>query len=554
MTHDMTILVLQVAVIIMATRFLGWIATAKLRQPAVLGEMAAGMLIGPYLLGSLHIGLLHGPLFPVTGGDIPLSPALYGMATVGSVILLFVSGLETDLKTFLRFLVKGSAVGVGGIVCSFLLGGGTAILFLPGVDSFLHPTALFLGAVATATSLGITARILGEKGKLSSPEGVTILSAAVLDDVLSIIMLAIIVGIARISVTGEAFAWAQVGMVALKAIAFWVICTFIIILVAPRITRSIKRFGSLGTMTAVAFGLALFLAGLAELSGLAMIIGAYITGLGFSQTDVAHEIHERIQGLYDFMVPLFFCTMGMMVDFSVLGPVWVFGLLFTFAAVLGKFIGCGVPALLVGFNLRGALRIGAGMQPRGEVTLIIAGIGLTSGAIGSDIFGVAIITLLIAAVAAPPLLVRSFGGGTGYRGKEAGETATAVLDLVFPSRRTADFMRQQVLEAFRAEGFYIHRPDHNRTVYTIRSEDIAISLVMEDQNLVLTTQPEYEQFVRLLMIEELVNLKEFLTTFESMKSPDMMGAELMRGMFAREEASNPADPAPRDEESPPPGK
>ncbi len=539
---------MQLAVIIMATRLACWLLSAKLRQPTVVAEMAAGMLIGPYLLGGISIGMLDGPLFPLAEGHIPLSPELYGTATVGSIILLFVSGLETDLKTFMRFIGKGSVVGIGGILVSFLMGGGAAILFLPGVDSFLDPAALFLGAIATATSLGITARILSERGKLSSPEGVTILSAAVLDDVLSIIILAIIVGMAGITASGESIAWADIGIVALKAIVFWVVCTPLIIIAAPRISRGIKKYGSLGTMAAVAFGMALFLAGLAELSGLAMIIGAYITGLGFSQTDVAHEIHERIQGVYDFMVPIFFCVMGMMVDFAAMGSVLLFGLLFTLAAAAGKYIGCGIPSLLVGFNLRGALRIGSGMQPRGEVTLIIAGVGLASGAIANDIFSVAIITLLISAVAAPVLLVKSFNGGPGYRKRASEEEAVeSVIDLQFPSQRIADFMRQQILEAFRQEGFYIHRPDPSRKVYNIRSEDIAISLVLDAQRIIVSTQPEYEQFVRLLMVEELVDLKDFLITFESMKSPDMMGADLVRGMFAREQIEMSKDDGSEDE-------
>ena len=124
-----------------------------------------------------------------------------------------------------------------------------------------------------------------------------------------------------------------------------------------------------------------------ELAGLAMIIGAYVMGLALSQTDIAHELREKLQGLYNFFVPIFFCVMGMMVDFAAIKAVFFFGMVYTAAAVAGKLLGCGVPALFAGFNLRGAFRIGAGMLPRGEVTLIVAGIGLASGAIGNDMFG-----------------------------------------------------------------------------------------------------------------------------------------------------------------------
>jgi len=152
-----------------------------------------------------------------------------------------------------------------------------------------------------------------------------------------------------------------------------------------------------------------------------MIIGAYVTGLSLSQTELASELHEYLQPIYEFFVPIFFCVMGMMANLAEMKTVLVFGLVFTALAILGKLLGCGVPALVTGFNARGALRIGAGMLPRGEVTLIVAGIGLASGAIGHDMFGVAVMTLLVASVVAPPALVRAFEGGSGLRSAAAPE-------------------------------------------------------------------------------------------------------------------------------------
>lgn len=536
MTHKMTMLVLQLAVIVIATRFMGWVFAKKLRQPEVLGELFAGILIGPYLLGALHIGALHGPLFPMQDGTIPVTPELYGIATLGSIVLLFISGLETDVKTFIQFSAKGTLVGLGGVFISFFLGSGITVLALPGVSSFMDPTALFLGVISTATSVGITARILSEKRKLSSPEGVTILAAAVLDDVLSIVLLAVVVGMAGIAASGGDVNWGHIGVVAGKAVGFWLICTVLGIIIAPRITRGMKYFDSLNMIAGVALGLSLFLAGLSELSGLAMIIGAYITGLSFSQTDVANEIHERIHGIYDFLVPIFFCVMGMMVNFEAMRTVWVFGLIFTIVAFLGKIVGCGAPSLLAGFNLRGAFRIGTGMLPRGEVTLIVAGIGLSSGAIGNDMFGVAIMTMLFASMAAPPLLIKAFSSDeSGYRKSLKGTGGQMKsIELEFPSWRTADFMRRELLDAFSKEGFYSHRPDHHRPVYQVRKDEIIITLILDGSKIILSTQPENEQFVRLLMMEELLDLKDFLSGLESMQSPDMMGAELLMGMFSQE--------------------
>ncbi len=536
MTHKMLVLVIQLGLIILASKLLGWFFSRKLRQPQVLGELIAGMLIGPYLLGSIHIGALEGPVFPISGGTIPVSPELYGLATVGSIILLFVSGLETDLKTFLKFSAKGSIVGIGGIIISFLLGSSVTVLLNPAVDSIMHPTALFLGTISTATSVGITARILSEKKKLSTPEGVTILAAAVLDDVLSIVLLSVVVGMAGVAALGGSMEWGAIGIVALKAIGFWLICTIIGIIIAPHLTKRLKYFESLEVIVGVSLGIALILAGLSEMVELAMIIGAYITGLSFSQTDVAHEIREQIQGLYDFLVPIFFCVMGMMVNFAAMAEVIWFGLAFTLVAFIGKLFGCGIPALFVGFNIRGAFRIGSGMLPRGEVTLIVAGIGLSSGAIGADMFGVAIMTMLFASIAAPPLLIMSFKGGSGYRKTLEEKDEAVAIELEFPSVQTAEFLRRSLSDGFRSEGFFVHRLDHNAQVFQIKKDAMAFTMVQDKAKIILNAPPEHEQFVRLMMMEELLTFKDFLSGLESMKSPDMMGAELLMGMFADEAA------------------
>ncbi len=535
MTHRMTLLILQLAVILIMTRFFGWFASKKLRQPEVLGEMAAGMLIGPFLLGAVPIGLLEGPLFPLQAGEIPVSPELYGIAVLGSIVLLFISGLETDVKTFLKFSGKGSAVGLGGVILPLIIGSAAAVVLLPGVSSMTHPAALFLGVISTATSIGITARILSEKRSISSPEGVTVLSAAVLDDVLSIVLLAVAAGLAGAAGTAD---WGEIAAIAAKAFGFWIICSALGIILAPKITRGMKRFESLTMTASVSLGISLLLAGLAELSGLAMIIGAYITGLSFSQTDVGQEIHERMRGLHNFLVPVFFCVMGMMVDFTALAGIWQFGLIFAVLAMIGKFVGSAVPALLVGFNMRGAVRIGSGMLPRGEVTLIIASVGLASGAIGNDLFAVAIMTMLLASVAAPPLLMASLSGGKpGYTREIGREQADSVsIELSFPSERTAEFLLQEVLKAFRTEGFFVQQADHHSGLFTLRKEETAVSVHREGMTVAVHTRRDQEPFVRLLMVEELLKLKDFLTGLGAMKSPDMMGADLVMGMFALEQA------------------
>ena len=211
---------------------------------------------------------------------------------------------------------------------------------------------------------------------MSSPEGVTILAAAVLDDVIGIVLLAVVVGISKVSSTHGHIPWAHIGYIALKAFGFWIASTVIGIIVAPKLTKGLKKFKSMEIITSISFGLALFLSGLAELAGLAMIIGAYVIGLALSQTDISHEIMKKMQGIYEFFVPVFFAVMGMMVNFSAMSGIWVFGLVFSMVGNSRKDAWLWTSRhFFAGFNLRGAFRIGCGMLPRGEVTLIVAGIG-----------------------------------------------------------------------------------------------------------------------------------------------------------------------------------
>ena len=444
------------------------------------------------------------------------------------------------MPTFIRFSGKASVVGLGGVCFSFLLGSGITVLFHPGVNSIMDPEALFLGTICTATSIGITARILSENKKISTPEGVTILAAAVLDDVISIVLLSVVVGISLVKIGGGTIAWSGIGLVAIKAIGFWAVCMVIGIFAAPFLTKGMKSFQSISLIAEISFGLALLLAGLSEMAGLAMIIGAYITGLSFSQTDVASEIIERIKSVGTYFVPVFFAVMGMMVDFSAIGSVVGFGLLFASLAFVGKLFGCGLPALFVGFNMRGAFRIGAGMLPRGEVTLIVAGIGLASGAIGPDMFGVAVMTMLLASIAAPPLLVFSFKGKSGYR--DTLETVADIdmvsIELEFPSERAAEFVRRSLAQAFRSEGFFITSLEGSARSWQIRKDEMIFVMKRQVSKLEISCKRHNEGFVRLMMLETLADFQEFIDGLKSMDSPDMMGANLMINIFAQEDSRN----------------
>lgn len=530
-THMMMLLVIQLAVIIIVAKIGGYLSQRFLKMPSVLGELLSGMIIGPYALGAKIKIPDFGPLFSEHAG-FAASAELYGIATLASIILLFLAGLKTDLAAFLRYSVVGSVVGLGGLLSAFVIGDLTAVLWPGnGIDSFMDPAALFLGVISVATSVGITARILAEKRKMASPEGVTILAGAVFDDVFGIVALAIVMGMAKVSM-GEGVAWGPVCIIALKAIGFFVVVTTLGLTFARKITALIKRFKSKETIIAICFGLAMLLAGLAEMAGLAMIIGAYIMGLALSRTDLAHEIEEHLEDVYNLLVPIFFCVMGMMVDFAAMKPVLLFGAVYSLLAVISKVAGCGLPAWAMRFNVRGSLRIGLGMLPRGEVALIVAGIGLAAGIIDPGIFGVAIMMTVITTMLAPPLLVKSFDGGSGLRKELAGSTEEIEsIDLDFPSRDITEFLIGRFVRALRNEEFYVNRLHTEQLTYQIRKDDIMFVLIEEGTTLRINAAAEHQPLVRLMLTEELLSLSDLLEATRKMEDLPEMGSGLLEGMF-----------------------
>ena len=414
LVHLITRIVLQLALILAAAKIAGEISERYLRIPPVLGELAAGIIIGPFALGG--IGLFgFEPIFGAASHAISnhtpnISTEIWAIAQVASVVLLFAVGLETDLKQFLRYAGPASAVALGGVILPFAFGAGATVYF-GYADGFLDPKALFMGAILTATSVGITGRVLQDLHRMGAPEGVTIIAAAVVDDVLGILVLAVVVAMSE---TGAVEA-GELGLIAAKAVGFWLGLTGLMILLSGWISKALGWFRDPGAPLALALGLALLGAGLAEAFGLAMIIGAYSVGLGLAQTPLAHRIQPSMMGVYHFLVPIFFVVMGMLVDVSAIGAVLGFGIALTVLAIISKVVGSGAPALAAGFNMRGAWRVGLGMLPRGEVALIIAGIGLSREVINHDLFGVAILMTIVTTLIAPILLVPAFRSGQSGR-------------------------------------------------------------------------------------------------------------------------------------------
>ena len=515
MTHRMMLLVIQLGLILFAAK-LGNILFEKIRLPGALGELAAGMLMGPFAMGQLGFhGFPHGLFPPPVNGAFAISPELYGLGTVAAVVLLFHIGLETDLRLLLRYSLAGGLVGLGGMLASFFLGAASVkvfseILFGRSLGLFAPP-CLLLGTVTTATSVGITARILSEKRKLDSPEGATILSAAVIDDVLGIILLAVVMSVVTVTKASGDVDWGHVGIVGAKAVGVWLTATVVGLAASRKISFLLKWFGERTSIAVMALGMALILAGVFEEAGLAMIIGAYVMGLSLSKADISHVIREKLTGVYALLVPVFFCTTGMQINLGVLasGPVLVFGLIYAVVALLAKLVGCGVPALLANFNLRGAARIGFGMAPRCEVALIIAGVGVAANLLDDRFLAAIVIMVVVNTVVAPPALVWLFRSPKrGTRGAVAEPDAGTHVSFEFPSIETTEFFIAKLLGVFESEGFFVHQISRRRRLHQLRKDRTVIDFRNDGATLTFSCRPRDVPLVNAAMYEALAALEQ----------------------------------------------
>jgi len=259
-TEQVAILVLQLGIILFAVRLFGQLAK-KIKIPSVLGELLAGVIIGPFALGGIPLPGFENGIFPLAftpDHTLAVSLELYSFATVASVVLLFASGLETDLGMFLRYSLAGSIIGIGGALFSFAAGTFCGVILLDA--SFWDPRCLFLGVIAMTSSIGISARILSERRKMDSPEGVTIISAGVFEDVLWIILLAVVLGI--VSVTSGGSGGPSIGSILIlagKAVGIWLGATILFLICSRLLAGFLKIFKNSIDFSVLALGLAMII-------------------------------------------------------------------------------------------------------------------------------------------------------------------------------------------------------------------------------------------------------------------------------------------------------
>ena len=390
MHHDPVVPVLLALVVIFVAAKLGAIIANYLKQPPVLGELLAGVAVGNMAL--IHINafefLKHNEVIEILSG-------------IGVIILLFEVGLETKVKDMMAVGMKSLIVAIVGVVTPFLLGFYVIPMFLTGMDDI---TRLFMGAILTATSVGITVRVFQDLGKINSEEAYIVLGAAVIDDILGLIILAIVSGIA---VTGD-FSASDVIGISTKAILFVVLSLAAGILLAKRTIKLLSFFKLPGMMIVSALSFCFIGAYLADMVGLATIVGAFAVGLvledlHFKPFEAKHTIEEYIHPIAMFFVPIFFVMTGAKVDLTVFADFNILSasLIVTLIAILGKIVS--------GWSFFSTKKInramiGAGMIPRGEVGLIFAIVGKNIGVIDDSLYAITVTMVVLTTFIAPPMI------------------------------------------------------------------------------------------------------------------------------------------------------
>ena len=398
--------IFAIGLLILCAR-LGGALSRRLNQPAVLGELLAGVLLGPTLLGFFAL-----PWFT----DAHLAENITHLAELGVILLMFLAGLEIELNEMAKTGRAAVLGGLLGVIVPLLTGAGAALLF-----GFPLTEALFLGIVLSATSVSISAQTLMELGVLHRRESLTLLGAAVFDDVLVILVLSVFLALGG---SGSGGGVGAVAAVLLRMLAYLSVATLLGFWLIPALLRRLERLHISHGLVSFVIALALLYAWSAEvLGGAAAITGAFLAGLAVARSPLRQQIEHSLAPLaYGFFVPLFFVSIGLSANArAVSGPALLFGGVLILVAILSKIVGSGLGAWWGGLPRGEALRLGVGMVSRGEVGLIVASVGLNQGLIDNVVFAEIVLVVLATTLVTPLMLRWVYARADGQAGRAVSE-------------------------------------------------------------------------------------------------------------------------------------
>ncbi len=366
--------------IILLCANLGGIIAVRFKQPSVLGQILAGLLIGPSVFGL-----------------IGQSEFIASYSEIGVLLLMFMAGMETNIDDLKKSAGSALTIATGGVIVPYILGFLVIRIFYKEAST---SAAIFSGVILTATSISITIQSLREFNKTKDRVGVNILGAAIIDDVLGIIVLAVVVGIVSPS-QGE-----NPLLVIVKIVIFFILAVIIGMILLSLLSKYLYKLSAVITPSAIALICCFLIAFLASEFGIAAIIGAYSAGIIFSLLPKARNKidHDVSIIAYTLFTPVFFANIGLEVNLSGISSVLLLSFMFLLAAIVGKIIGCGLGAKLSKFTNKECLQVGIGMIPRAEVALIVANLGKNSGILSDALFTAAIVVAIGTTLVTPPLL------------------------------------------------------------------------------------------------------------------------------------------------------
>ena len=380
--------IIAVGILLAAAKLMGELFS-RIKLPIVLGELLDGMIIGPFALGAF---LLH----PETGESIlKIGPELRTLGEIGAIVILFMAGLEMTPKEFLRGGKASFTVGTLGVVVPFFAG--LLVFQAFGYDAL---QAMMIATALTATSIAISIQVLKEFNKIKSPEARLIIAAAVVDDILAIAVLSVVTSLGSAEAIDN-IDLLDVTFTILKVLGFFAAILIAAIFILPKVItpRIWKSTGSVeGIATASFFGAA----AIAGTLGLSPIVGAFAVGMALSATKVFEKIENFISRIGLIFAPLFFAIIGAQVDFRTVNlDVLMLSAVVIAIAISTKLLGCGLPSILFLKNKTAGMRVGIGMISRGEVGLIVAGVGLSSGVLTGDVYTTIVLMVAVTTIITP---------------------------------------------------------------------------------------------------------------------------------------------------------
>jgi len=366
----------------------------KLKLPAVLGELVAGIIVGPFALGSI----------PIFDGKplVILNETVLQMGQIAGIVILFIAGLQITPKEFLRGGVASFTIGACGVIVPFFLGYYVFTLFgLQGLQSILIATAL------TATSVAISVSVLTQFGKMQTKEAKVILGAAVVDDILAIAVLSVVVTMVQTGNLSPNIV--DIILLALKILGIFAALLIGAIIIMPKIVHAEKLWKARGSIEGIVTASFFGASAIAAAVGLSPIVGSFSVGMAVASTRIIKRVEGYVDKLEIIFGPLFFAIIGAQVDLTGVNiEVLILSAIVVIVAVISKLVGCGLPSLLFLRDKSKAMIVGIGMISRGEVGLIVAGIGVTSGALSSNIYTTIIIMIAITTLVTPVWLKKAY--------------------------------------------------------------------------------------------------------------------------------------------------